>query len=149
MRSALQSQERLLFKPLDLSEMSVSSSLTNIAVSATINMMASIFALVCISIIFYEIFKYKDALQQGRPAGSGAQVFPKMPQVHLLHQAQELTTSSSTGARGLGRSSRNHKARCAGRRHTRAAGALRTSVRGATDKAARGNDVLPRYVATE
>ena len=65
MRDSLHSQGTLLFKPLDLSEMSVSSSLTNITVSATINMMASIFALVCISIIFYEIFKYKDALQQG------------------------------------------------------------------------------------
>ena len=65
MRSVLQSRTLSLFRPLDLSEMSVSSSLTNITVSATINMMASIFTLVCISIIFYEILKYKDALQQG------------------------------------------------------------------------------------
>ena len=124
MRSVLQSQERLLFKSLDLSEMSVPSDTSNIAVSPTMSMTASIFTLICISNILYMIYQSTDGLQQGRLAGSGAQIFPKMPHVHLLPQAQELTTSSSTGARGLGRSSRNHKARCAGGRRTRAAGGL-------------------------
>ena len=67
MRSALQSQERLLFKSLDLSEMSVPSDTSYIAVSPTMSMTASIFTLICISIIFifYEIFKYTDgALHQ-------------------------------------------------------------------------------------
>ena len=63
MRSVLQSQERLLFKSLYLSEMSVPLSLTNITVSVTNSMMASIFTLICISIIFYEIFKYTDGVQ--------------------------------------------------------------------------------------
>ena len=104
--------------------MSVPLSLNNIAVSPTINMMASIFALICISIIFHEIYNYSDGglPRDGVPlAGSEAQDYPKM--LHL-HQAQELTTSTSTGARGLGRSARNHKARCAGGRRTRAAGGL-------------------------
>ena len=65
------SQELLLFKSLDLSEMSVPLSLTNITVSVPNNMMASIFTLICISIIFYEIFKYTDgALHQPDVASS-------------------------------------------------------------------------------
>ena len=102
MRSALQSLERLLFKSLDLSEMSVPLDTSAIAVSPTMSMTASIFTLVCISNILYMIYQTTDGLQQGRLAGSGAQIFPKMPHVHLLPQAQELTTSSSTAARGLG-----------------------------------------------
>ena len=124
MCAALLSVEGPLFKSLDLSEMSVPSDTSYIAVSPTINMMASIFALICISIIFYEIIKYKNGAQgqlHGAPSGHEAQDYPKM---HLPHQAQELTTSSSTGARGLGRSSRNHKARCAGGRRSRAEGGL-------------------------
>ena len=73
MRPVLSSHERLLFKSLDLSEMSVPLSLNNIAVSPTINMMASIFALICISIIFYEIIKYKNGAQgqlHGAPTDS-------------------------------------------------------------------------------
>ena len=77
MRDPLHSQGTLLFRPLDLSEMSVSSSLTNITVSATINIMGSIFALVCISIIFYEIFKYTDGVQRGRRAVVAAPPHPK------------------------------------------------------------------------
>ena len=65
MCAALLSVECPLFKSLDLSEMSVPLSLTNITVSVTNNMMANIFTLICISIIFYEIFKYTDgALDQ-------------------------------------------------------------------------------------
>ena len=71
MSEALQSVERPLFRPLYLSEMSVPLSLTNITVSVTNNMMASIFTLICISIIFYEIFKYTDgALHQPDVASS-------------------------------------------------------------------------------
>ena len=72
----------------------------------------------------YEIIKHKDGAQDQpdcAPTGHEAQDYPKM---HLPHQAQELTTSSSTGARGLGRSSRNHKARCAGGGRTDAEGGL-------------------------
>ena len=124
MRSGLQSQELSLFRPLYLSEMSVPSDTSYIAVSPTMSMTASIFTLIAIFNILYMIYQSTDALQLGRPAGSGAQIFPKMPHVHLPHQAQELTTSSSTGARGLGRSSRNHKARCAGGGRTHAEGGL-------------------------
>ena len=97
MSAVLSSVKRPLFWPLYLSEMSVPSDTSNIAVSPTMSMTASIFTLICINIIFYEIFKYKDALRLRRRAGSGAQVFPKMPRAHLLPQAQELTTSSTTG----------------------------------------------------
>lgn len=128
MRASLHSQGTLLFKSLDLSEMSVPSDTSNIAVSPTMSMTASIFTLVCISNILYMIYQSTDGLQQGRLAGFGAQIFPKMPHVHLLPQAQELTTSSSTGARGLGRSSRNHKARCAGGGRTPRAGGLGGTV---------------------
>ena len=63
MRSVLQSRTLSLFRPLDLSEMSVPSDTSYIAVSPTMSMTASIFTLICISIIFYEIIKYKDGLQ--------------------------------------------------------------------------------------
>ena len=124
MRSTLSSQELPLFKPLYLSEMSVLSDTNNIVVSPTMSMTACIFTLITIFFILYMIYKSTDAVQQGRLAGSGLQIFPKMPHVHLLPQAQELTSSSTTGARGLGRSARKHKARCVGRRRTRASGGL-------------------------
>ena len=68
MRSVLQSQERLLFKSLDLSEMSVPSDTSNIAVSPTMSMTASIFTLIAICNILYMIYQSTDALQLGRPA---------------------------------------------------------------------------------
>ena len=72
MRASLHSQGTLLFKSLDLSEMSVPLSLTNIDVSPTMSMTAYIFTLICISIIFYEIFKYTDgALHQPDIAFAG------------------------------------------------------------------------------
>ena len=67
MRRILSLQELPLFKSLDLSEMSVPSDTSNIAVSPTMSMTAYIFTLICISIIFYEIIKYKDGLQH-RPS---------------------------------------------------------------------------------
>ena len=67
MRSVLQSRTLSLFRPLDLSEMSVPSDTSYIAVSPTMSMTAYIFTLICISIIFYEIIKYKDGLQH-RPS---------------------------------------------------------------------------------
>ena len=72
MRPVLSSQERPLSWPLDLSEMSVPLSLNNIDVSPTMSMTACIFTLICISIIFYEIFKYTDgALHQPDVASTG------------------------------------------------------------------------------
>ena len=65
-----------LFKSLDLSEMSVPLSLTNIDVSSTMSMTAYIFTLICISIIFYEIFKYTD----------GALHQPDVAFTHLIYQ---------------------------------------------------------------
>ena len=71
MSAVLSSVKRPLFWPLYLSEMSVPSDTSNIAVSPTMSMTASIFTLICISIIFYEIFKYTDgALHQPDVASS-------------------------------------------------------------------------------